>query len=242
MTNQEVIECECCPNIIPKDLSKNHKGMILCQECYDKEKAVTVEDIIPIPTYDAGQFRSKEEFFNASERTDIGLIEGTPYERAIKIRERIDHNQQILFEARVRSNAAYDELIKLAVDLKAEEREKVKVQSNFTYEPNIIKVKKERAKPVAKEDKALLSMATVIFGKKMQLLDQVNKEIYKEHPDWFSNGIVVESKKKEYNDQVLAKGAMTEEQAIARVKETVRSSRAINFQQLASGERKLSDD
>jgi len=251
MSNEKV-ECESCHLPIDKDKAKSFKRFdYLCPLCHKRESSIipekpaepTKSDTEKVHTVwkeiKSADVTKREEYFNA-EAQDIALISGTVYERAIKLKDRIEKYKNLLFEMAVRENANLVHLHQLSSQLRKEERESLKIQ-NIEYSPLEPKVTKAKGPRLSKEDKSLQVMAQAVFGKKLALLDEVNKKSFVEHPDWWNNGEVKSVHHTAYIEYVEKHGAMTIEQAIARMKEVVRNSRAKQFTELAEGTRALSD-
>lgn len=255
----KLVECEACDARVKEKDIIVHKTLKLCKECYDKEIALSKEhdskaeervaeyrsqasfveglnrEVIENDKQLQKDVSKAEDFFNA-EATDLALIEGTPFERAEKIRERIDKWGALLFEVQTKRNCDIAELNKVAANMRKEEREKLRLL-NISYEPKEINVKpKEPVKRVSKEDKAIITMAQSLFGKKMLIGDGLLKQIHSKNSDWFDGQGLV---KKEYQDvvnqMVQSQGGMTLESAHEAVRNMVRHSKAINFQNIAAG-------
>lgn len=238
------MKCEICENDFDKTELRSFKRFDhLCSVCYAKESTIPVNTdrkLTPAEIKNQDDIKAREDFFNA-EVTAIKDIPGTPFERANAVKARIDGWKKILFEASNREYAAFKTLQDLARELTREEREKLKLVDT-TYTPSTVVVKPKAPKTrMSAEDKALSQMAKTIFGKKLLMQESADKACYAEHPDWWNNGSVIAGKQKEYEAYLTNRGAMTMEMAIAQMKQTVRNARATNFQQLANGERSLSD-
>jgi hypothetical protein len=165
-----IITCDLCTSpIFPKNEDPSKRFPVrylrydsLCQTCYNKEKA-TVEQNNSQPIMQQSLdsiVTSREQFFNA-ERTDLALIEGTPFERVIKIRDRIDKWKNLLFEIRTRQESAQSALQELAQTITAEERAKLKI-SDISYIPNETKPKPKIAR-ISSEEKNLNNMVNTLF-------------------------------------------------------------------------------
>jgi hypothetical protein len=251
-------ECECCNNLIVSDPIV-YKTLKLCQDCFEKEKSLEKKSESELPArieayeeinkmnkilQDAQKstepIGKREDFFNA-EKTEIALIEGTAFERAEKIRERIDSWGQLLFEVQTKRNCGIIELNLLAQKLRVEEREKLKVQ-HIDYEPREVKVQKPKTERMSKEDRTILTMAQSMYGKKMQIGDGILSELSKSHPEWFKNGLVLEKHQAEVNKIVLDKGGLTLESARDMIKSVISGGRAKLFQGIAEGTINLSGE
>lgn len=169
---QNSTTCEICSALIyPKNEDSTKRFPVkfmrfvsLCQTCYTSEKQA-IEQAKPIMQQSVEAIVSKrEEFFNA-ERTDIALLTGTPFERIIQIRERIDKWKNLLFEIKTREESAFTAVQELAQKISAEERNKLKI-SDLSY--NSVAVSpKPKAQRVSAEDKSINSMVKALFGFKI---------------------------------------------------------------------------
>jgi len=256
---KKMIECESCDNKIFESDALKFLSLTLCQECYDKEKVLQAESKAKEPErldeyHKAGKFvealnnsikeaeraadKNYEQYFNA-EMVAISEIEGTLYERAEKVKERIDSWGKLLFEVQTKRNTAHGELNKIAAKLTQEEREKLRVQF-IAYEPKEVIIKdKVRVERKSKEDKAIDSMVKTMYGPKLLTGDRIIKEmIYPQHNDWFdSSGLPKKEHLTAINDIVIKNGGMTYDFAVAQMKETIRNSKAIKFQHIVDGKK-----
>ncbi len=191
-----IITCESCQSpIFPKneDPTKRfpvryHKFDALCQTCYNQEKAAfeanqsskpIMQDTLEVIV------TKREEFFNA-EKTDIGLIAGTAFERVLKIRDRIDKWKNLLFEVRVRTESAQAELQKLAAGITDEERTKLKI-SDLTYTPNSAQPKPKVAR-VSASEKSAVTIAKILYKKEIALGEMTEEEAIKKAKDLARHG------------------------------------------------------
>lgn len=170
MSTETIVTCESCNlPIFPKneDVTKRFpvkykKFDTLCQTCYNVERTA-FENTKPIMQQPVEVIVTKrEEFFNA-ERTDIGLLQGTAFEKVIAIRERIDKWKDLLFEIRTRQESAQSELQKLAAGITQEERDKLKI-SDVNYVPGSAGTPKPKVVRMSAAEKSEDTMMRALFG------------------------------------------------------------------------------
>lgn len=239
------MQCECCSN--ESDNLHSYKTMKMCDDCFEKEKKLEIESknsaeerIQTIKEKAAVMLSTRDEYWNA-EGTDLALISGTVFERATAIKERLENWSKTLFEIKTKESRCHSELMSLVNKLTQEELAKLKINApNYDVKPVLVKKPRTKEK-MSKDDRTLLNMATIIFSKKLAQLPAVISKCGKEHADWFEP-VTRELKhqfKNDYNQYVLDNGAMTEQQAIDKMKETVKAGKNRAFQETAEGKRNI---
>jgi ssDNA-binding Zn-finger/Zn-ribbon topoisomerase 1 len=239
---ENMLECEICSELVNKDSIKTAAGdMKVCAACYDKEQVAQAE---MKASEEQRIVESDPRFkFHLEVDRDLGAIPGNEFERAIQIKSRIDDLGQKLFEVQTKRNRYYQNFIELTKTLRAEERLRLGLSSDYKpYTPKAVEPKGgSKAVRQSKEEKSYSFMVQTFFGKKLLKLDEVNKECFKEHPDWWSNGLVKPEFKTQHEEYVDSRGAVTSDMALVRVKDMVSGAKAKTLTQYASGERKLSE-
>jgi hypothetical protein len=157
-------QCECCPNT---DTLVKFKTMMMCLECYDKEKSLTETSTLNAENRVAdlnatiresqaidAAIKVRTDLFNSA-TIAIGelksaidadaTIENKQYKLAEVLMERFTHFKNVSFdlqeklvEAGNHQKAIQTYLNNLANQLRAEEREKLKI-SDISYKPNLVK-------------------------------------------------------------------------------------------------------
>ena len=163
--------CECCPN--DKGPFVKFMTMVMCMDCYNKEKALQAANNHPVTQQNrVNEYRElsnitvaisretdaalqvRTDLFNASTTSILELkklidedetITNKPYALASELKNRFNHFKQIIFKAQeeiidATSNqrAIQSYLNQIANQLRAEEREKLKI-ADLNYRPNPVK-------------------------------------------------------------------------------------------------------
>lgn len=248
----EKVICEICNISFDKKFARPFfKYNTLCIACFtresvapvaDSEKSITEEELENRQTNDRMSGLSvKQEFFIA-EKTSLSELESlTIPEQYQAIQARIDGWSMQILEANTKREADFSKLMELRSVLTIEERAKLKIAHN-EYNPGSLNA--ANVKPVvskarmSKDDKAMLNMATIIFGKKMAVCNTLQKTMFTEHPEYYVNGEVRNEFKAVVDAYILNNGGMTDEQALAAVKESVQGAKKATIAAIADGTQK----
>ncbi len=184
-------QCECCPNT---DTLVKFKTMMMCLDCYEKEKKLTEESTLGaagrVADLNAAiresqvidvSINTRSDFFNAATIAIADLkaaidadtnIENKNLKLAEVLMERFAHFKSVAFElqekiveANNHQKAIQVHLNTLANSLRAEEREKLKIQ-DLNYKPNPIKPAKDSVTRINKPKKNFTQAEVVAAAKK----------------------------------------------------------------------------
>jgi len=158
---QELVNCELCEkDFLIKDRKSYMRFKTLCPTCYASQLVPTTKELeLRELNAVASGFTKKEEYFNAVQ-TDLALIKGNAFERALTLKARIEQWENKLFEAQSKVTEYFVALQKLASELRLEERSQLKL-STPEYQVKPIEPRRNR---ISKEDKILKTIADNNFG------------------------------------------------------------------------------
>jgi hypothetical protein len=145
--------CDACPNVGKVEPSISNK-MLLCPDCWNKEAQIPINDVLVEAKKVDDSINLRTDLFNAATKSIMDIkqaidedetIENKNYKLAEILRDRFSHFKNVVFEAQQtivdasnNQKAIQVYLNNLANQLRADEREKLKLH-DINYKPATVK-------------------------------------------------------------------------------------------------------